>query len=81
METTDVLVVGAGPVGLLIAAELARRGVACHLIERQRTRSPQSRALALHARTLESFDLFDATLTHDVLAQAYISQGLLSLEI
>lgn len=32
-ETTAVLVVGAGPTGLLLAAELLRRNVACRIID------------------------------------------------
>ncbi len=38
----DVLVVGAGPTGLLLAAELERRGVACLLIARSKRRRPGS---------------------------------------
>jgi 2-polyprenyl-6-methoxyphenol hydroxylase-like FAD-dependent oxidoreductase len=56
-STTDVLVVGAGPTGLLAASELARLGVHCRIIDRAPHRSPYSRALAIHARTLEMLDL------------------------
>lgn len=53
MEQTDVLVVGAGPTGLLLAAELARQGVRPRLVERRAQRSQESRALGVQARTLE----------------------------
>ncbi|WP_328685264.1 FAD-dependent oxidoreductase [Streptomyces sp. NBC_00343] len=49
----DVLVAGAGPVGLTVAHELARRGVAVRVIDRAPGPAVTSRALAVHARTLE----------------------------
>ncbi len=53
---TDVLVVGAGPTGLVMAAELVSRGVPCRTIDRAPERSPHSRALVVHARSLELLD-------------------------
>ena len=52
----DVIVVGAGPVGLLVAGDLARAGVSCALLERRAERSGLSRAFTVHARTLEQLD-------------------------
>ena len=49
----DVLVVGAGPVGLTLAAELARAGVSHRLIDRAAEPSQLSRAAGIHSRTLE----------------------------
>ncbi|GAA1133951.1 monooxygenase [Streptomyces javensis] len=49
----DVVVVGAGPVGLLLAAELRLVGVDVTVIERAAARSPHSKALTLHPRSLE----------------------------
>ncbi len=52
----EVLVVGAGPTGLVAAAQLAERGVAVRIIDVAPQRSPHSRALVVHARTLELMD-------------------------
>ncbi|MFI7231295.1 FAD-dependent monooxygenase [Nonomuraea angiospora] len=53
---TDVVIVGAGPTGLLLAGDLAARGVACMLVEREFRGSKLSRAFVVHARTLEQLD-------------------------
>lgn len=52
----DVLVVGAGPVGLTMAAELARHGVRCRIIDRLAAPSPYCRAIGMTPRTLEVWD-------------------------
>lgn len=51
-----VLVVGAGPVGLTAAHELARRGLRVRLVDGAAGPAPTSRAVAVHPRTLETFD-------------------------
>ncbi|MEU7582234.1 FAD-dependent oxidoreductase [Streptomyces sp. NPDC041068] len=52
-----VVVVGAGPTGLLLAGDLAAAGVAVTLVEkRAHGISNLSRAMVVHARTLEQFD-------------------------
>ena len=70
----DVLVVGAGPTGLLLAAELARHGVRPRLIERATSPSPHSKALAVHARTLELWD--DLGVTPRALARGVRLHGM-----
>ncbi|WP_331729731.1 FAD-dependent oxidoreductase [Streptomyces sp. NBC_00073] len=51
-----VLVVGAGPVGLTAAHELARRGLRVRLVDGAPGPARESRAVAVHPRTLETFD-------------------------
>jgi 2-polyprenyl-6-methoxyphenol hydroxylase-like FAD-dependent oxidoreductase len=64
---TDVLIVGAGPTGLALAAELRRRGLASLLIDRQAAGANTSRACVVHARTLEV--LAPLGVTDDLLAE------------
>ncbi len=52
----DVLIVGAGPVGLLLATELLRDGVSVMLIDAMQQRSFFCKALGVTSRTLEVFD-------------------------
>lgn len=56
MNTVQTLVVGAGPVGLYFASELARRGHECVLIERAAAPSTYSKALAIMPGTMERFE-------------------------
>ena len=54
--TKPVLVVGAGPVGLTMAAELARYRVPVRIIDKAPARTDKSKALVVWARTLELLD-------------------------
>ncbi len=69
VATPGVVVVGAGPTGLMLACELALGGVKARLLE-ERTDMPNiTRAFAVHARTLELLDargLADDVLAHGV---------------
>src|SRR5215471_739436 len=49
----QVLVVGAGPTGLVLTAELLARGIPTRIIDRGDAMSLQARAIGVHARTLE----------------------------
>ena len=53
---TDVLICGAGPVGLSLAAQLQRMGVSCQLVDKNRSRSDKSKALVVWGRSLELLD-------------------------
>ncbi|MEO6090167.1 MAG: FAD-dependent monooxygenase [Umezawaea sp.] len=53
-SSTDVLIVGGGPTGLALSLALTALGVDHVVVERQTAPAPNSRAAALHARTLES---------------------------
>ena len=53
----DVTVVGAGPVGLMLAAELRLHGVSVIVLESLAAPSPHSRAFGLHARSTETMEL------------------------
>ena len=57
LNHADVLIVGAGPVGLFLANECARRGLQFRLIEERASQSEHSKALAIFPRTLEIFDM------------------------
>ncbi len=63
------LIVGAGPVGLTMAAELARYGVSVRIIDRSPQPSRTSKALVIWSRTLELMDRMGCT-------AAFVSAGL-----
>lgn len=66
---TDILIVGAGPVGLTMAAELARYGVGVRLIDRAAHATETSKALVVWSRTLELMDRMGCT-------RAFLDAGL-----
>ncbi|HKT58542.1 MAG TPA: FAD-dependent monooxygenase, partial [Gemmatimonadales bacterium] len=55
MPDTEVLIAGAGPTGLVLAHWLARLGVSFRLIDKTAEPGTTSRALVVHARTLEFY--------------------------
>ncbi|EFH82683.1 FAD-dependent monooxygenase [Ktedonobacter racemifer] len=57
----EVLVVGAGPTGMVMASELKRHGMQCRIIDRLPQPSHTSKALSIHARTLELFEKMGLT--------------------
>ncbi|MDJ0335749.1 FAD-dependent monooxygenase [Salinibacterium sp. G-O1] len=76
-RTTDVLIVGAGPTGLMLAVVLARLGVDHILVDGKSGPTTESRALGVQARTLEIYEqlgLVDEVLANGTKADA-ISPG------
>ena len=65
---TDVLIVGAGPTGLVLALWLARLGVRVRIVDKTSEPGTTSRALAVQARTLELYRQVD-------LADAVVARG------
>src|ERR1700751_3101152 len=64
----QVLVVGAGPTGLVLAAELLARGIRTRVIDQGDGVALQARAIGIHARTLEILDMMG-------LAERFIERG------
>lgn len=58
MSQPQILIVGAGPTGLVLALRLAHHGVAFRIIDRNPGPGLASRAMVVHARTLELYDQF-----------------------
>jgi 2-polyprenyl-6-methoxyphenol hydroxylase-like FAD-dependent oxidoreductase len=54
--SADVVMLGAGPVGLVAASELARRGVHVRVIDRLSAPTAESRAIGVHGRSMDMFD-------------------------
>lgn len=65
---TDVIIIGAGPTGLSLACQFIRYGIDFVIIEKREGPTPFSKALGVHARTLEIYEQLG-------LAQAAIEQG------
>jgi 2-polyprenyl-6-methoxyphenol hydroxylase-like FAD-dependent oxidoreductase len=68
MNQTDVLIVGAGPTGLVLALWLTKLGVKVRIVDRTTEPGTTSRALAVQARTLELYRQLD-------LADAVVAKG------
>jgi 2-polyprenyl-6-methoxyphenol hydroxylase-like FAD-dependent oxidoreductase len=68
MRKIDVLIVGAGPTGLVLALWLTRLGVRLRIVDKTTEPQTTSRAVAVQARTLELYDQID-------LAGAVVERG------
>ena len=64
----QVLVVGAGPTGLVLAAQLLARGIDTRIVDKGDGPARESRAVSVHARTLELLDTMG-------LAETFIEHG------
>ena len=69
-EDRDILIAGAGPTGLMLALQLARRGVPFRLISGAAGPGEHSRAMMVNARSLEFYDQFG-------LADSMVQQGII----
>lgn len=68
---TDVIIIGAGPTGLSLACQLIRYGIDFVIIEKSAGVTPFSKALGVHARTLEIYEQLD-------IAQKAVTQGVIA---
>jgi 2-polyprenyl-6-methoxyphenol hydroxylase-like FAD-dependent oxidoreductase len=74
METTtktDVIIIGAGPTGLSLACQLARHGIDFVIVEKNEGVTPYSKAIGVHARTLEIYEQLG--LAHKAIEQGAIA--------
>ena len=67
-QNTDVMIIGAGPTGLSLACQLIRYGIDFLILDKNEGVTPYSKAIGVHARTLEIYEQID-------LAQRAIQQG------
>lgn len=70
MQNPKVIIIGGGPVGLLAAATLAKYKIAVRIFEKEEKRIELSKALAVHAGTLEYLEV-----THPQLLAMFLAQG------
>ena len=68
---TDVIICGAGPSGLMMAAQLAAQGISFRIFDSNKPRTMGSGALFLHARTMEIFHQLG--LAHNLLNEGIIA--------
>lgn len=68
---TDVIIIGAGPTGLSLACQLIRYGINFVIVDKKEGVTPFSKALGVHARTLEIYEQIG-------LAEKAITQGIIA---
>jgi NADPH-dependent dioxygenase len=75
--TSDVpvLIVGGGAVGSVLSMELARRGIEYRCIDRMAGPGRETRAIAMHARTVELMDLVDTELSRPLVERNLWCKG------
>ena len=73
MSQTDVLIVGAGPVGLMLACELRRRDVDCRIIDKYAEFPSTSRANGLQPRAVKVLDTLGVA--DKIAAESYRAKG------
>src|SRR5437868_14370352 len=75
---TDVIIIGAGPTGLSLAVQLSRYGIDFIIVEQREGVTPFSKALGVHARTLEIYEQLG--LAHKAVEQGTIAGKVRMLE-
>lgn len=70
---TDVLIIGAGPTGLMLATQLARRGIRVLIADRHGEPAQQTRAMGVQARTLEIYAKLG--IAEEAVSQGAITRG------
>ena len=65
----DVLIVGAGPVGLFLGCRLAQLGISFKILEKRRSRFLHSRSIGIHPPSLEKLEALDSV-------EAFLQQGI-----
>jgi 2-polyprenyl-6-methoxyphenol hydroxylase-like FAD-dependent oxidoreductase len=73
MHRTDVLIVGAGPVGLMLACELRRRDIGCRIIDKYAEVPTTSRANGVQPRAVEVLDSLG--IADKIVAESYRAKG------
>jgi 2-polyprenyl-6-methoxyphenol hydroxylase-like FAD-dependent oxidoreductase len=73
MSQTDVLIVGAGPVGLMLACELRRRDIDCRIIDKYAEFPTTSRANGVQPRAVEVLDSLG--IADKIIAESYRAKG------
>jgi 2-polyprenyl-6-methoxyphenol hydroxylase-like FAD-dependent oxidoreductase len=69
----DVLIVGAGPTGLMLACQLSRLGISFRIIDKQVDRVQESRAFGIQAKSMEIFQ--DLGIASDFQKKAQVRNG------
>jgi 2-polyprenyl-6-methoxyphenol hydroxylase-like FAD-dependent oxidoreductase len=74
MTPTDVLIVGAGPTGLVLALALTQLGIKIRIVDKEKSTAETSRAIIIHSRTLEFYQLLD--IREGILEQGHMLEAL-----
>lgn len=72
-DDVDVIIIGAGPTGLMLACQLSLYGVKFRIFDKSADHTTQSRALVVHARSLEIFDQLE--LADEAITRGEIVKG------
>src|SRR5271155_5578681 len=74
MEDIDVLIIGGGPTGMMLALELAMQNVTFRIVDKEPIRSDKSRALVVHPRSLELLNRH--SIAHELIELGRLALGM-----